>query len=881
MPARWTRSVGEGGGTGLPRGFTAPVRRRAIGTMAHEALAPVTRRSPPARLCPSRVPVRGPGRPLEASTRRTMEGSFGVDFSGVRVHDDGDAAAAADGIGAAAFTVGQDIVFGAGEYAPTTGPGRELLAHELAHTVQQRGRLDNAPPLAPGSRLESSAQAAGRAVASGRPVIQALGSGGTGIARQPWKVGGGKEWIDEDLGLEIEAIDEELREALKEKYAHVPQTDYEWLLRSWSIAALQADAERKRQEAREGVYARRSAARAEAQRYQRDYQRARANAIWASQEEERQRVADEASAELAQMGKEAEQSEKTEAAVPAASSARPSRFSPGGFTHDDLRAVAAESEALNEAESKRLDQERKRHESLQRPFDVRLQEARRAPIDDLSLDSRPREVWTYGRSNSLFTDDEQQRVLEAVGAPRREARARARRQEEIRREMEWEAQGERVLAEGQALFLQPFAFGGLARFGVLGRLAAQGYTTYSWAETAVDVRDAVKSGDPARIAGAFGQASLGLLTHRVMRTGEPAPTVELPPERAPTAPGKIGTDPLPVNQPKSAPLIKSSTEQTALAQRAAFEKGGGKVYGSEAELRAEQLAAQSKRAGKLAATSTDPAPGQQPKKYAGLYTPGGDVVTRKGVPVPPEQKVTAAGAVKAKTKAELGQLPKVVSGEPVPAPKPLVGKPPPPVKPGTIGKVLDPSGREVLPGPSVTTRGERPFSGKSAPGSTEYGREGEALTAAHEYPDAVPLGQAKGFNQHEAFDFVVGGEQSVTTPVSKPAAGPLKPGLLIKGGTAISHLELDLGAKTYLNPDAVFKSVRGKIDAAAAYPRTKAWSLGAPEQPYSQYTLIDPERRVVHIAMTKQPTDLQMQALAKARLYAAQKNVELVFVAPH
>jgi hypothetical protein len=814
--------------------------------------------------------MQAPGRPLEAPTRRTMEERFGVDFSGVRVHDHAHAAAAAAGIGAAAFTVGQDIVFGAGQYAPITGPGRELLAHELAHTVQQRGRLDNAPPLASGSRLESNAQAAGRAVASGRPVTHALGSGGVGVARQlSRKESIGREWIDDDLGREIEAIDEELQEALKAKYEYVPQTDWERLARSWSIAALEADAERRRQEARERVYARRNAARVEAERYQRDYQRARANAIWASQQEQRQRAAEEAEEYLAER-KEKEEEKKKEVEVPEA----PWKFSPGGFTDEDIKALAAESHALSEAETKRLDEERKRAESLRRPFDVRLQEARRAPINDLTLNFRPYEVWTYGSSNSLFTDDEEQRVLEAVGAPRREARDRARRQEQIRREIEWEAQGERVLAESQALFLQPFAFGGL------GRVAAGVYTTYSWTETALDVHAAVKSGEPARIAGAFGQVGLGLLTHRAMLSGEPAPTVELPPERAPTAPGKIGTDPVSVNRPKPAPLIKSSTEQTALAQRAAFAKAGGKIYGSEAELRAEQLAAQSKRAGKLAATSTDPAPGQEPKKYAGLYTPGGDVVTRKGVPVPPEKKVTASGAVKGKARAELSQLPKVAVGEPVPSPKPLVGRPPRPVEPGTIGKVLDPSGREVLPGPSVTTRAERPFSGKSVPGSTDYGREGEALTAAHEYRDAVPLGQATGFNQHEAFDFVVGGEQSVTRPVTKAGAVLPKPGLLIKGGTAISHLELDLGAKTYLDPDAVYNSVRGKIDAAAAYPRTKAWSLGAPEQPYSQYTLIDPEHRVVHVAMTKQPTDLQMQGLAKARLYAAAKNVELVLVTP-
>jgi hypothetical protein len=66
-----------------------------------------------------------------------MEASFGQDFSTVRVHDDARAARTADAIDAAAFTVGQDIAFAAGRYDPDGATGRRLLAHELAHVVQQ------------------------------------------------------------------------------------------------------------------------------------------------------------------------------------------------------------------------------------------------------------------------------------------------------------------------------------------------------------------------------------------------------------------------------------------------------------------------------------------------------------------------------------------------------------------------------------------------------------------------------------------------------------------------------------------------------------------------------------------------------------------------
>ena len=81
----------------------------------------------------------GGGRPLDPATRRTMEARFGRDFAEVRIHDDARAAETAASIDASAFTVGQDVAFGPGRYAPRTAAGRELLAHELAHVVQQRG----------------------------------------------------------------------------------------------------------------------------------------------------------------------------------------------------------------------------------------------------------------------------------------------------------------------------------------------------------------------------------------------------------------------------------------------------------------------------------------------------------------------------------------------------------------------------------------------------------------------------------------------------------------------------------------------------------------------------------------------------------------------
>jgi hypothetical protein len=78
------------------------------------------------------------GVPLEPALRQDMEQRFGQDFSGVRVHTDAKAAESAKAVNALAYTVGRDVVFRSGQYQPGTGTGRQLLAHELAHVVQQQ-----------------------------------------------------------------------------------------------------------------------------------------------------------------------------------------------------------------------------------------------------------------------------------------------------------------------------------------------------------------------------------------------------------------------------------------------------------------------------------------------------------------------------------------------------------------------------------------------------------------------------------------------------------------------------------------------------------------------------------------------------------------------
>ncbi len=78
-----------------------------------------------------------PGRPLEPVLRQDMEQRFGYDFSLVRVHSGAAAEQSAREVNAHAYTVGHNIVFDAGRYAQGTHEGRRLIAHELAHTIQQ------------------------------------------------------------------------------------------------------------------------------------------------------------------------------------------------------------------------------------------------------------------------------------------------------------------------------------------------------------------------------------------------------------------------------------------------------------------------------------------------------------------------------------------------------------------------------------------------------------------------------------------------------------------------------------------------------------------------------------------------------------------------
>ncbi|MFB3921947.1 MAG: DUF4157 domain-containing protein [Terriglobia bacterium] len=132
--------------------------------------------------------LRSAGQPLNTETRSFMEGHFGHDFSQVRVHADSKAAASTRAVDAAAYAVGSDIAFGAGRYAPGSVAGQKLIAHELAHVVQQGAPVSaNRTPwnaAATDDTAERQAEAAAQAIIAGGPFSVSTGLPG-GLARSP------------------------------------------------------------------------------------------------------------------------------------------------------------------------------------------------------------------------------------------------------------------------------------------------------------------------------------------------------------------------------------------------------------------------------------------------------------------------------------------------------------------------------------------------------------------------------------------------------------------------------------------------------------------------------------------------------------------------
>jgi hypothetical protein len=111
------------------------------------------------------------GQPLESGTRATMETNLGHDFTHVRVHTGNAAHTATTALGAHAFTFGRDVAFGPGQYRPDSAAGRQLIAHELTHVIQQarigaRVQRQAAAPVAAPDTHEQEAQALAARIAA-------------------------------------------------------------------------------------------------------------------------------------------------------------------------------------------------------------------------------------------------------------------------------------------------------------------------------------------------------------------------------------------------------------------------------------------------------------------------------------------------------------------------------------------------------------------------------------------------------------------------------------------------------------------------------------------------------------------------------------------
>jgi hypothetical protein len=120
--------------------------------------------------------LRAPGQPLDVGTRTFMERRFGFDFSRVRIHSDPLAARSAGALESLAYTAGRDVVFGERQFSPSTSQGKNLLAHELAHVMQQEG----APPGALPERVTSPDDPSERAA----DALANAALGGTALPRQ-------------------------------------------------------------------------------------------------------------------------------------------------------------------------------------------------------------------------------------------------------------------------------------------------------------------------------------------------------------------------------------------------------------------------------------------------------------------------------------------------------------------------------------------------------------------------------------------------------------------------------------------------------------------------------------------------------------------------
>jgi hypothetical protein len=169
--------------------------------------------------------LKSPARSLDTAQRVPAERQFGQDLSHIRVHTGETAAASAQAVGALAYSVGPDLVFGAGQFAPSTRTGERLLTHEIAHAVQQPRRWAGGDVAVgdPSSAAEREADSAARNSASTGPFQQVPQMT---LQRQANPAAGGT--TPADFGISLVVVDHGATDAhaaaearLQEIYSHV------------------------------------------------------------------------------------------------------------------------------------------------------------------------------------------------------------------------------------------------------------------------------------------------------------------------------------------------------------------------------------------------------------------------------------------------------------------------------------------------------------------------------------------------------------------------------------------------------------------------------------------------------------------------------------
>lgn len=149
-------------------------RNSNISTLANATAPPIVHET-----------LKSSGSPLHPDVKTLMESRFAFDFSSVRIHDDARAAESSRAVNALAYTVGRNVVFGLGQYAPQTNEGQKLLAHELTHVVQQKdqARASDYTILPSNSSAEQEADEASGFVVTGRTPQISQSMSGSQIGR--------------------------------------------------------------------------------------------------------------------------------------------------------------------------------------------------------------------------------------------------------------------------------------------------------------------------------------------------------------------------------------------------------------------------------------------------------------------------------------------------------------------------------------------------------------------------------------------------------------------------------------------------------------------------------------------------------------------------